>query len=53
VVEEIVDPFETLTCSPMTVNYPQGIILLIVSGVHNIIILCLKTVAKYWFSYGS
>jgi len=38
VVEEIVDPFETMVCSPMTVNYPQGIILIIVNGLHNSII---------------
>ena len=36
VVEETVEPFETVACSPMTVNYPQGIT---VNGVHNSIIL--------------
>jgi len=46
VVVEIVDPFETLTCSPMTVNYPQDIILIIVNGVHNSIILWLTTVCE-------
>jgi hypothetical protein len=46
VVEEMVDPFETLACSPMTVNFPQGIILIIVNGMYNSIIFWLTTVCE-------